>query len=620
MKYLFNCLLLTVISFSSILPQKLTTSSTYLKRTVNLKENIDHWKASVQSMQMSNPGGNSYNDFLITQKQIQTQKYPRKKSLKSLIKSSKIPSFNIENGFEGNLYNNKVPNDNTLAISNDGIILAGINSSYIIYDINNDSLLLSGTLNSLTLDFLNLRFVKKYDPKFIYDHQEDRFIIVFLLGNKPLNSHVCVAFSSTNNPMDDWNVYMLQGDALSTGHWTDYPAISITEDDLFITGNLLLDGVSWQLGFNQSIIWQIDKENGYLGSDSLSFNLWSDIKDDSINIRNIHPVRGARELQDKNQYLLSNKNFSLESDSLYLIKIKNSQKSANSELSIQRISLDDHYFLSPNGKQYNGIELATNDSRVLGGIIDKDWIQFVQHSMDTNYGTAGIYHGIIYNYDVNPYVESKIISDSIIDFGYPNIASTGINPNEKECVIGFNYTSISDTNGVSCVYMNNNEIYSNFTKLHIGNRAIDRLNGNIDRWGDYSGIQRKYDDPCRTWISGMFGKIGSNGSWISSISTSDTCREPLPHLFFEPKYNQGVLFPNPSKDFVNYDFTIEESLDLKISIFSIEGKLVTLLYNDLVNSGPNRLSFDITKLRVGSYLLLIENNEKRLFTKKLIKN
>ena len=472
----------------------------------------------------------------------------------------------------------------------------------------------------MTLDFMNLRFVKKYDPKFIYDHKEDRFIVVFLVGNKPLNSHVCVAFSSSSNPMDDWNVYMLEGDALSTGHWTDYPAISVTEDDLFITGNLLLDGVSWQLGFNQSIIWQIDKENGYSDADSLSFNLWSDIKDDSINIRNIHPVRGARELQDKNQYLLSNKNFSLESDSLYLIKIENSQKSLNSELSIQRITLDDHYFLSPNGKQYNGKELATNDSRVLGGIIDRDWIQFVQHSMDTNYGTSGIYHGIIYNYDTNPYVESKIISDSIIDFGYPNIASTGINPNEKECVIGFNYTSINDTNGVSCVYMNNNEIYSNFTKLHRGNRAIDRLNGNIDRWGDYSGIQRKYDDPCRTWISGMFGKIGSNGSWISSISTSDTCREPLPHLFLEPAYNHGVLFPNPSKNFVNYDFSLEENLDLKISIFSIEGKLVTVLYNDLVNSGPNRLRFDITKLRVGSYLLIIENNDNRLFTKKLIKN
>lgn len=41
MKYLYSCLLLTVISFSSIFAQKLTISSTCLKSTVNLKENID---------------------------------------------------------------------------------------------------------------------------------------------------------------------------------------------------------------------------------------------------------------------------------------------------------------------------------------------------------------------------------------------------------------------------------------------------------------------------------------------------------------------------------------------------------------------------------------------------
>ena len=71
---------------------------------------------------------------------------------------------------------------------------------------------------------------------------------------------------------------------------------------------------------------------------------------------------------------------------------------------------------------------------------------------------------------------------------------------------------------------------------------------------------------------------------------------------------------------VCFNLFAQENLDLKISIFSIEGKLVTVLYNDLVNSGPNRLSFDIAKLRVGTYLLIIENNDNRLFTKKLIKN
>ena len=494
------------------------------------------------------------------------------------------------------------------------------NMRKLIYDLNNDSVILSSTLNSITSSFTNFLFVKKYDPKFIYDHEEDRFILVFLVGNKPANSHVCVAFSSSNDPMDDWNVYMLKGDALETNHWTDYPAISLTKDDLFITGNLLLNGISWQLGFNQSIIWQIDKSSGYNGADSLSFNLWSDIKDDSIYVRNIHPVRGSRDLQVNKQYFLSNKNFSQESDTLYLIKVNESQNSGNANIELTRIELDNHYFLSPNGQQYNGKELSTNDSRVLGAIIDQDWIQFVSHSMDTNSGTAGIYHGIIYNYDLNPFVESKILSDSIIDFGYPNIASTGINPNEKECIIGFNYTSVNDTNGISCLYMNNDENYSHLTKLHRGIRAIDRLSGDIDRWGDYTGIQRKYDDPCRTWISGMFGKIGSNGSWITSTAVSDTCRERLPHLFFEPSFINGILFPNPGNELIQYDFTLDESLDLRISIYSLDGRLVSIIYEDLVKSGPNRLTFNINSLSVGSYLLIIENNNNRLYSKKLIKN
>ena len=71
-------------------------------------------------------------------------------------------------------------------------------------------------------------------------------------------------------------------------------------------------------------------------------------------------------------------------------------------MSMSRISLNDHYFLSPNGRQYNGKELATNDSRVLGGIIDKEWIQYVHHSMDTSTGSCVIYHGTIYNYEKNP--------------------------------------------------------------------------------------------------------------------------------------------------------------------------------------------------------------------------
>ena len=80
------------------------------------------------------------------------------------------------------------------------------------------------------------------------------------------------------------------------------------------------------------------------------------------------------------------------------------------------------------------------------------------------------------------------------------------------------------------------------------------------------------------------------------------------------------FIPNPSNEIVYYDFTLEESLDLKILIFSIDGRLVDILYEDYVKSGPQRLSFDIQSLKVGTYFLVIENNGINIYTKKIIKN
>ncbi len=134
MKLLPYFLLIFSILSVNICGQKLSRSSTSVMNKIQLKDYKDSWKVSVQSLEMIHPGGNSYNNFLMNQKRDLSLKYPRKKSnsfKKSIVNK---PSFIIENGFEGNLFNNRVPNDNTLAISNDGIIIGGINSSYIIYN------------------------------------------------------------------------------------------------------------------------------------------------------------------------------------------------------------------------------------------------------------------------------------------------------------------------------------------------------------------------------------------------------------------------------------------------------------------------------------------------------
>ena len=53
-----------------------------------------------------------------------------------------------------------------------------------------------------------------------------------------------------------------------------------------------------------------------------------------IKVRNIHPVRGARKLYGPNQYFLSNKNFSAESDTVYLIEISDMMSSSSEQLDV----------------------------------------------------------------------------------------------------------------------------------------------------------------------------------------------------------------------------------------------------------------------------------------------
>ena len=393
----------------------------------------------------------------------------------------------------------------------------------------------------------------------------------------------------------------------------------MSEDEFFVTGNLLADNQSWQTGFFQSIIWQIDKHSGYAGNSALTSQFWSDIYDDSIKVRNIHPVRGARKLYGPNQYFLSNKNFSAESDTVYLLEITN-KISSSEQLNQTLLSTPDHYFMSPSGRQSIAKLLATNDSRMLGAIRDDSWIQYVHNSMDTATGNAAVYHGTIDNFESTPLVSGVILSDSIKDYGYPNIASTGIDPDDKECVIAFNYTSPIDSAGVGCYYMDTNEVYSDFNLIKLGEAPINTFVDSLDRWGDYFAIQRQYNSPCNVWTAGMYGKQGGNGTWIGRVAVEEACRIPMPiEDTLNPAFSGGAIFPNPSVDWVTFDFELDESLFIKVELFDTKGGLIKVLYEDVALQGENRLTFNGFYLNQGMYILRILNNDKVLFTEKLVK-
>jgi hypothetical protein len=586
--------------------------------TIDLTKNNDVRGASVHPMEMPSPDGEGEKAVLAQIKNQGALKYPRKSLVYPLLKSDSVAQIQSFTGFEGNIFQNGAPNDNTLAISNSGILISAINSNYYIYNTHTNELLYNNYISTLLPPPIG--FANKYDPKLTYDPEMDRFIMVFLIGSTYQTSQIAVCFSSTNNPLDPWHVYKLSGNPLGSNHWTDYPAIAVGTNDLFLTGNLLTNNSSWQTGFQQSLIWQIDKMSGYNGDASLAMTLWSGINDGPVKIRNIHPAKGAMGLVGPNQYFLSNKNFSVESDTVYLLEITDSQLSGNAELTITRLSNPNHYFMSPNGRQSISKTLATNDSRVLGAIIDEDVIQYVHNSMDTATGNAAIYHGRIDNYHTTPIASGRILGHPVMDLGYPNIASTGIAPNDLSCVIGFNFTSPTDINGVAALFMDNDENYSPYTKLKTGDTAISIVSGAVDRWGDYFGIQRNFVRSCEVWVAGMYGKVGANGTWISRVDVGEPCEvyPYLAHVDESVDITEVNLFPNPVWDRAYLDFSIEKSEIIRIKLYDIQGKLIGEVFEDFIRKGTNRIAFGVGDLPNGMYVLSFSSVNRQLFTKQFI--
>ena len=120
------------------------------------------------------------------------------------------------------------------------MLCAAVNSTFWAMDIHTGELLMPGPIGIKSLQQMagGSSFENYYDPKLIYDPIQDKFILVFLKDNDAANSRIIVCFSTTNNPADPWNVYRLSGNPLNNNRWTDFPAISLSENGLVITANL----------------------------------------------------------------------------------------------------------------------------------------------------------------------------------------------------------------------------------------------------------------------------------------------------------------------------------------------------------------------------------------------
>lgn len=506
-----------------------------------------------------------------------------------------------------------IPNDNNMAISNDGKIISVVNSSFSILE--EDGMYVRYYSLERIVDGQLPNLNRTYDPKVTYDPVADRFILVFLQGSTSADTRIIVGFSETNDPAGKWHFYAVDGNPFTGTTWSDYPIIGMSKDDLFITVNILRDGESWQEGFTQSVIWQIDKASGYAGLDTIYEDLWYDLKYQDKSLWSICAVQGGSEFTSPNMHFLSVRPGTASNDSVFLHEITDTRKSGNATYNLRVLTANKLYGVPPSAYQPDPENLLqTNDTRVLSAISEDGYIQYVQSTVIPSTGVPGIFHGFL-NIETGA-IDANYITSDTMEYAYPSIAYAGNSQFPHASVITFSHSSELHYPGTSAILHNRvvgeYPIYSPVVIVKNGELSIDRLTDSLERWGDYTGVQTKYNEEGVVWMSGSYGRPfaqgstrGRNGVQVGKVKVNNM-------LTVLPDETSVILLPNPASEKAIIQFESDKDQELTFNIYSMDGKLVQELLKTNVLRGTNEISFPTVEMMQGMYFIQVvdTNNEK----------
>ena len=518
----------------------------------------------------------------------------------------------VINGYQGSLGAVGLPLDNSLATNGDQILIA-MNTHFAMRTLEGQALV------GFSLDHFAEEVGlggRTFDPRVHYDPTSGRYIGVFLHGVESSDTGIGVMFSQTDDITGDWAVYALPGNPFEITTWTDYPMISISDTDLIITANLIRDAEPWETGFDETLIWQLDKEKGYNGEEMLSV-LWQEIEWEGKNIRNLCPMESGDGQLGSKSYFLSNRNFDVENDTIFFVELTGGVSDDDASIDIQVLKTDSPYGVPPNALQLQGL-LQTNDARVLEGFYHNDQIQFVGNTRNLENNKAGIYHGVIDNISGDKSIHLEHIIPEDLEIGYPGITYTGTENEQSDAIIHFSHTAPNAFAGVSAMYYEPAEGYSDIITIKEGDNFIDNMDG-VKRWGDYAGSQRVFDAPGHAVVSGTVGVLSKDHRpWVArlvkpqiALDVDDT------HL----DRSHLTVYPNPTQERVTLKFRIPDTAkQLKAVISTISGRQIDIITQTHVHkTGNSELSFDISHLPTGLYTVSLYIDGEVLMSEGVVK-
>jgi hypothetical protein len=513
----------------------------------------------------------------------------------------------IGTNFEANWSLQSAPPDNSMAISNGGFIVTANNDGIEYYNDSGNSI-----YTDYWSDFFNDNTLTSsiYDPKVIYDSGADRFVMVVLHGTTAATSKVLICFSKSNNPSDGWWVYQVSGNPLNNNCWFDFPNLGVSNNEIYITGNLFVTGGS----FDQAIVYQIPKANGYAGA-NINWQYWYNLSSTPFTAFTLVPAsHGHQGNYGPGIYFVSNQSGGNNQIRLWDLS---DDLSGNPTMTSYTVNTTAYSPAADASQQGTNDQLDNGDCRIQNAFYLDGTIHYVFHS-DIGSGWNGIHYNRLLVSSLTNQSSTFGLQGSF-DYSYPAVVPFSTSTTDKSVMIAFLASSGSTYPQVRVVNCDHNLQWSSSTQVKAGETHVDFLSGD-ERWGDYTGISRKHNSANpEIWLAGSYGadvflqQYNTYKTWIAEVYGTSTVQrvEDLQEA-------QISLYPNPTYDFFQVLFTTQTPEPVTIQLLDQNGKLIRLLYQDMPKSGTNKLMFNKEVLSAGTYFIQITTSTKTLKNEKVI--
>jgi hypothetical protein len=538
----------------------------------------------------------------------------------------------IGNNFEGN-HMKPNPQDNEIAVSNNGIIVNADNGSIAYFKENGDSIVKFGLeWNTFYNDtILNNGFV--FDPRVTYDSYNDRFILVTLYHSYDYkDARIMLSFSdSLVADTVTWNHYYIHCDTVFNSideelYWFDYPNLAINKEEAFVTCNIFVrDTILNKNNYISTVLFQLKKQDGYQNNATVQQKDWKSILNaDGDPARTLVPLSDGLQLDSYNNRLYLVSNNSNTSSRLFWYKLDGNINDTTAQINSNFVLSSSYYATASYASQMGGNpgdRIRIIDCRIQHGYYQNGKLYFVFHRSDNGWMEV-VYDRI--SISNNTIVENTWGGNGTNNnYLYPSIANFGIDSTDENSMISFQRTGPNNYIQIGVVNFENGwSPQTTIVKEGVG--LLDRKNYlgsslTYERFGDYTDIQRRYNSQS-CWLTGSypydstgaipnhFGVTAGVNTWITEIGDVGVGILEL------TKNTNFSIFPNPTNGNQIHIKGKKVTSNLEITLTDISGKMIIkqVFYssNNMLLDLPNHLS--------GMYFLTIKSKTEYYETHKII--